>query len=101
LKVVSKKIRNSARDEACTFQIPTVCNFNQETTVLCHLPDDHGGTGAKSSDLSAAYGCSSCHDAVDRRVDAQGFESNRDWYLRRAQNRTLSRLLDKGILVIL
>ena len=37
MKVVSKKIRNSARGQDCALRIPGVCNFNPETTVLAHV----------------------------------------------------------------
>lgn len=34
----SKALRDSARGQCCTLQIPGICNSNPETTVLCHLP---------------------------------------------------------------
>ena len=100
VKIVSKKIRNSARGEQCTFQIVGVCNFNPETTVLCHLPGETKGVGTKSDDICAAYGCSSCHDVIDRRVINEEFEAHREWYLRRAMVRTWRRLIDLGVVVI-
>ena len=59
------KIRQSAKGETCTFMIPGVCNFNPETTVLCHAPHPDKGTGKKGPDTWAAYGCSACHDVMD------------------------------------
>ena len=59
-------LRKSARGQECQIRIPGVCNFNPETTVLCHWPD--GGMATKSPDVIGAYGCSACHDAVDRRT---------------------------------
>ena len=64
--IESKKLRDSARGQQCTIRLPGVCNSNQETTVLCHLPG--AGMGMKSSDVHAAFGCSACHDEVDRRT---------------------------------
>jgi hypothetical protein len=65
--IVSKKLRDSARNQPCLVRLPGICNFNQETTVLAHL--NGGGTGAKKSDLTAAaFACSSCHDELDRRT---------------------------------
>lgn len=66
----STPIRASARGEDCTIQLPGVCNGNRETTVLCHSNKaaDGKGMGLKASDERAAYGCSSCHDVIDRRV---------------------------------
>ena len=100
VKIVSKKIRNSARGEDCTFQVVGVCNYNPETTVLCHLPSMSKGIGTKSDDICSAYGCSSCHDAIDRRVINEEFEDHREWYMRRAMVRTWRRLIDMGIVVI-
>ncbi len=60
------KITKSARGELCQIRIPGVCNFNQETTVLCHL--NGGGAGMKNNDIHGSYGCSRCHDAVDGRM---------------------------------
>jgi hypothetical protein len=57
-----------ARGKDCEIRVPGVCNFNPETTVACHVPlmGNHG-TGFKPMDLHIAFGCSDCHDAVDRR----------------------------------
>jgi len=64
------KIRQSARMEECTLRFPGVCNFNPETTVLCHSPlyEDGKSMGKKAPDDKAAYGCSSCHDVLDGRA---------------------------------
>ena len=65
MRVVSKKIRDSARDEDCSFRFTGVCNFNTETIVLCHINTKYKGTGIKSPDIFAAYGCSDCHRHLD------------------------------------
>lgn len=67
----SSPIRKSARGEECTIRLPMVCNFDIETTVLCHSNSQADGKGMalKASDTRAAYGCSACHDVVDRRRD--------------------------------
>lgn len=65
----SKRLRDSARGRDCMIRIPGVCNFNPETTVLTHV--NGGGAGTKHSDLLAAFGCSSCHDAIDGRIRTQ------------------------------
>jgi len=62
------KIRQSAKGETCTFNLPGVCNHNPETTVLCHAPHPGKGMGIKGPDTWAAYGCSSCHDEMDGRT---------------------------------
>ncbi|CAI1013163.1 DUF1364 domain-containing protein [Serratia fonticola] len=64
----SKSLRESARGQVCTLQIPGICNGNPETTVLCHLPCNTHGMGYKSDDYWAVFGCSSCHDVIDGRL---------------------------------
>ncbi len=97
MKVVSKKIRASARNETCTLQIVGVCNHNPETTVLAHLPDESNGMGTKPDDISACYACSSCHDAIDRRHRSGLSGEDREWYMRRAMVRTWRRLIETGV----
>lgn len=99
-RIASQKIRGSAISETCTFQIVGVCNGDAETTVLCHLPDESHGLSRKSDDLSAAYGCSACHDAIDGRVPHAFGPGEKDWYMRRAMVRTWRRLLEKSILKV-
>lgn len=101
MAIKSKKIRESARGEDCTFNIVNVCNYDPHTTVLCHLPDESKGMGRKSDDISSAYGCSSCHDAIDGR--AQGAfldDGEKEWYMRRAMVRTWRILIEEGIIII-
>jgi hypothetical protein len=96
----SNAIRLSAKGEECTFQLPGVCSHNREETVLCHLPDESHGMARKSDDISAAYGCRSCHDAIDGRVAYDWEPGEREWYLRRAMSRTWRRLIQKGVIKI-
>ena len=100
----SQKLRDSAQGESCTFQIIGVCNSDPDTTVLCHLPDESHGMSRKSDDLSCAYGCSACHDAVDAR-DFKAYTrlihlGELDWHMRRAMVRTLRRMIEKGLIKI-
>lgn len=94
----SKKITGAARGEDCLINIAGVCHNNTETTVFCHFPDESHGTSRKSSDISGAFGCSDCHDAVDRRVGGTDYDLNEGFYMRRAQTRTIHRLFELGIL---
>lgn len=96
----SNAIRMSARGEECTLNIVGVCNYNAETTVLCHLPDESKGMSHKADDISAAYGCSACHDAIDGRAKATWAHGELDWYMRRAMIRTWRRLIALGIVKI-
>ncbi len=59
---MNKKLRNSARGQSCTLRIPSVCNHNPETVVLCHVSTKRSsGMGAKNHDDFAFFGCSACH----------------------------------------
>lgn len=98
--IKSKQVRDSARGEACTVQIAGVCNYDDTTTVLAHLPDESNGIGKKPDDISACYACSACHDALDRRQVSSELESDREWYQRRGMVRTWRRLVEKGVVTI-
>lgn len=96
----SKAIRESARGQNCTVNIVGVCSDDPETTVFAHFPDESGGMGLKSSDLSGAYSCSACHDAIDMRVRSEEFIVNAEFYMRRAMIRTWRRLVGLGIVKV-
>lgn len=98
--IVSKKARESARDEACTLQIVRVCNGDWSTTVLAHLPDETNGMGTKSDDISSCYACGTCHTLIDSPGDIRITSEEREWYMRRAMVRTWRRMLAKGIMTI-
>jgi len=68
MKVVSQKLRDSARGKGCTLRLVGVCNHDPETTVLAHLPCGQKGMGMKGFDVIAVYACSSCHDVIDGRA---------------------------------
>src|SRR5262245_17085591 len=59
-------LRGLARGKPCMIRQPAVCNFNSETTVLCHLRmAGITGMGMKANDILGAWGCSDCHRYVD------------------------------------
>lgn len=64
----STPIRRAARGQDCTLRL-AVCNFDPDTTVLCHsnFLIDGKGMGLKAPDTAAAFGCSACHDVLDGR----------------------------------
>jgi hypothetical protein len=97
-KVRSQALRDSAKGEQCTANTP-VCNYNRETTVLCHFNTGGKGMGSKDSDLSAGYCCNSCHDLLDSRT---GILSQEDkyFYMMRSIVRTLHRMFEKGLITI-
>lgn len=101
IHIESAAIRRAAQGEACTLEIVGVCNGRTDTTVLAHLPDESHGLSRKADDLSACFGCHACHDVVDgRRAWPAGEERHAEWYKRRAQVRTLRRLVERGIVNI-
>lgn len=63
-------IRKAARGQDCTMRIPGVCNFDPDTTVLCHSNSlaDGKGMGLKAPDTAACFGCARCHDVLDGRA---------------------------------
>lgn len=62
-------LRKEARDRDCQIRVPTVCNRDNSTTVLAHLPKPGMGTKwAGVYDILGAWACSACHDAVDGRI---------------------------------
>lgn len=66
-RLVSQKIRDSARGQRCTLRL-ACCNHDTETTVLAHLRCiEAAGVAEKPDDWIAVYACSACHDAIDRR----------------------------------
>lgn len=69
-RLVSAKLRASAKGEHCTLQLPC-CNHNADTTVLAHLRFfGWAGVAEKPDDYLAVFACSACHDAIDRRSNA-------------------------------
>lgn len=100
-KIESKQIRNAARDKPCSLNIVGVCQSFNEATVLAHLPDESNGMGTKSDDLSACFACDSCHAVIDGRMPwPEGEKEHKDWYMRRAQTRTLRVLVNDNIIHI-
>lgn len=65
-KIRSDAIMNAAEGQPCSLRLPGICNHNAMTTVNCHLPGIGKSMRSKVSDLHSAFGCSACHDAIDR-----------------------------------
>lgn len=96
MKVVSKKIRNSARGQDCALRIPGVCNFNPETTVLAHVGRNRG-MSIKCHDTMAVYACSSCHDQIDGRSSVLDV-GTKARYILDALEETQTKLLEQGLI---
>lgn len=97
MALVSQKLRNSAKGQECTFQIPGICRYDPAYTVLCHIRDEWKGIGNKAADWSAAFGCDRCHAAIDHhdlpKVDEE-------FYMRRALQRTWAVWIERGLVVL-
>jgi hypothetical protein len=97
MRVVSQKLRDSARGKDCTLRLVGVCNFDPATTVLAHLPCGQKGVGMKSPDNLAIYCCSACHDRLDFRVKGDDIDA-RD--LLRALAETQADWIQSGLMTI-
>ena len=95
--VKANKLRRLARDRECQIRVPGVCCGDASTVVLCHL----GGAGIarKHNDFTGgAWGCRTCHDAIDGRVKTPyPKEMLKLWHLE-AVIRTQQILIDEGVL---
>jgi len=92
-------LRRAAKDRPCMVRLPEICNGDTRTTVLSHVRmAGISGMGMKSPDLIAAWACSACHDAIDRRSHT---DLERD-YVRLAHlegmARTINELAKEGLL---
>lgn len=66
MRVVSQKLRDSARGQTCTLRLEG-CGFDDGTVVLAHLPCGQKGIGIKGPDLVACLACHNCHSILDGR----------------------------------
>lgn len=94
------KITQSARGKECKIRLFPYCNQDPETTVFCHAPSAHKGMGVKSPDWWGTYGCSVCHDIVDRRirVDLTDYEIDKNFF--RAVFEFQAEAHEEGLIVI-
>jgi hypothetical protein len=60
-------LRKLAEGQDCKLRFPHYCNRDSTTVVLCHLKRGWCGS-IKPPDIVAVYGCSTCHDIVDGRM---------------------------------
>ena len=102
-RIESKRARDSARGESCTFNIVDVCCWDWSTTILAHLANQATGkTSGKEDDVgSSAYCCYACHLMHDGQVKStQDYIDNKWWYESRALKRTIRRMIDNGTITI-
>jgi len=96
----SKKIRASARGEDCQVRIPSICNFNPETTILAHVGSNKV-MGGKCSDLESTYCCSQCHAAIDGQMMATSWGAiELKLWAKEGAERTREILVSKGLITV-
>lgn len=63
-------LQRDAAGRECQIRIPGVCRPHPEDCSLCHAPlhASYRGGDQKAPDALAAFGCTPCHDEVDRRT---------------------------------
>lgn len=60
-KVVSRAVRDSARDRHCTLRLSR-CRSGTGTVVLAHLRGKWAGVAQKPHDIHGVYACDLCHE---------------------------------------
>lgn len=99
--IKTKKYTGAARGQVCTAQISGVCNYETETVVFCHFPDESHGIALKADDYIGGDCCSACHDVIDGRVPAPpGWNENKHFYLMRSMIRTIRTRIESGVVVV-
>lgn len=94
MKVVSKKIRNSARGQECTLRLIGICNFDPSTTVLAHIGWD-SGVATKCGDNMAVFACSNCHAEIDSKARSAYADDKL-----RAVEETQQVWIDAGLMIV-
>lgn len=94
-------LREYAKGKPCMIRLVGICNRDDATTVLCHeRVIDLSGAGLKAPDFFAAWGCSSCHDVVDGRVESGLTYDQRRLALSDGVRATQLCLLNAGIISV-
>ena len=95
MRVISQKLRDSAKGRDCTLRLDGCC-FDPETTVLAHLPCGQKGTAMKSPDNMGVFACRECHAKID---GPNRWEVPAEDYLR-ALAETQLRWIEMGLLKV-
>ncbi len=95
----SKKLRNAARGQQCTVNLPGICSYDRDTVVLAHLHDEVFGKGQKADDTSAIHACHTCHTAIDRGTHGLSRADLLEMLLRALQ-RTIRHLVVSNIIIV-
>lgn len=100
-----RRIRESARGEACQVRYVGICCFDPACTIWSHarwgaqVGDGGKGMSTKSDDVAGAYACTPCDAAYDQMLNAGDYTREAldlDWCM--GHFRSLAILQRKGIL---
>jgi len=95
---MTSALTKSAKGEQCTLLIFPFCNQDPATTVFCHFNSPSKGMGIKSEDWFGAFGCSTCHDIIDKRRKVDISNAELLLCMQRGLHRTWVRQIDKGLI---
>jgi hypothetical protein len=92
-----RAVTGLARGMECQIRLVGICNFDNETTVPCHLRQA-GLTGLCyiAESIFVAWGCSACHAYVDSHPGDVAIQND----FMRGIFRTQQHLLDDGVIVV-
>jgi hypothetical protein len=98
----SRKYLNAARGQECQVRIPKLCNRDPNTVIAAHSNKGrHGkGTSLKAHDIFVTWCCSSCHDALDGRVQTDLTPAEIQDFWQWGFERTLVEAITQGIIKI-
>jgi hypothetical protein len=93
----SKKLRDSARGEACHMRHPKHCTWPASDVVWCHSNQgEHGkGYGIKASDEHGFYGCQGCHAFYDV---SKATRTEKTYWYEKAHKASIETAKRKGVL---
>jgi hypothetical protein len=96
----SKRLLQAAQGQPCMVQIPSVCNWDNATTVAAHSNRLlHGkGMGIKAHDCFIAWACSSCHYEIDQ---GKMSKEDRQFYWQQGFERTILAMFKLGIIIVI
>jgi hypothetical protein len=93
-RVISKPLRNSARDKHCTLRLQW-CEPNTETVTLAHLRGVWSlAISAKPHDFFAVYACGACHACEEQSIHITDHDRLRALYA------TQSLMIEAGLITV-
>ena len=97
----SNKLRKSAQGKDCTLRVPGACCFDPDYTSLNHITTKKfSSMGGKVNDTFAVYGCTPCHDIIDRRVKSNFTDGELAIYKLDALAETQAIMIEEGLIKV-